>query len=182
MSEAKTARDKKVFYFVLALSVVVFVVVLVLNRKLITPPEKIPSIVYYLPAFNAFLNGICSVLLITSFAFIRRKQVAIHKRLNLTAFVLSALFLISYITFHFFAPETKFPATNSLRPVYLTILASHIVLAALVLPLVLLSFYHGLQNNVDKHRKLVRFSFPIWLYVTITGVIVYLMISPYYSF
>jgi putative membrane protein len=79
-------------------------------------------------------------------------------------------------------PETSFPAGNSLRPLYLVILVSHIVLAALVLPLILLSFHKGLQNQVEKHKKLVRWAFPIWLYVTVTGVIVYLMISPYYPF
>jgi putative membrane protein len=79
------------------------------------------------------------------------------------------------------AQETTFPADNSLRPVYLTILISHIILAALVLPLILLSFHKGFQNQVEKHKKLVRFAFPIWLYVTVTGVVVYLMISPYYS-
>jgi putative membrane protein len=80
------------------------------------------------------------------------------------------------------SPETSFPADNPLRPLYLVILVSHIVLAAIVLPLILLSFWYGLTNQVQKHRKLVRFSFPVWLYVTTTGVIVYLMISPYYTF
>jgi putative membrane protein len=80
------------------------------------------------------------------------------------------------------ANETSFPANNPLRPVYLVILISHIILAAVVLPLILISFHRGLKMQVEKHKKIVRWSFPIWLYVTITGVIVYLMISPYYSF
>ena len=84
--------------------------------------------------------------------------------------------------YHYFADETKFPADNPLRPVYLTILASHIILAAIVLPLILISFYRGLNLHVPQHKAIVRWSFPIWLYVTITGVIVYLMISPYYKF
>jgi putative membrane protein len=80
------------------------------------------------------------------------------------------------------ANETTFPEDNSMRGLYLAILISHIILAALVLPLVLLAFYYGLKMNVEKHRKIVRFTYPIWLYVTITGVVVYLMISPYYKF
>jgi putative membrane protein len=80
------------------------------------------------------------------------------------------------------ANETSFPEGNPMRTLYLTILVSHIILAALVLPLILLAFYYGLQMNVEKHKKIVRFAYPIWLYVTITGVVVYLMISPYYQF
>jgi putative membrane protein len=86
------------------------------------------------------------------------------------------------VTYHYFADETKFPAGNPLRSIYLIILTSHIILAALVLPLILISFYRGLNMQVPQHKKIVRWAFPIWLYVTITGVIVYLMISPYYKF
>lgn len=105
-----------------------------------------------------------------------------HKRINITAFVLSAVFMISYVTWHSFGIETRFPADSPLRPVYLIILLTHIVLAAIVLPLVLLSFYFGLTGKINAHRKITRWSFPIWLYVTLSGVIVYLMISPYYQF
>ena len=105
-----------------------------------------------------------------------------HKKLNLITFVLSSIFLLSYVTFHSFGVETKFPADNPIRPLYLTILISHIILAAVVLPMVLISFYFGLTNKVAAHRKIAKWSFPIWLYVTVTGVIVYLMISPYYQF
>lgn len=105
-----------------------------------------------------------------------------HKRLNVTAFILSSLFLISYVTFHSFGIETKFPEVNPMRPVYLIILISHIILAAFVLPLILIAFYFGLSMKVDRHKKIVRWAYPIWLYVAVTGVIVYLMISPYYRF
>jgi putative membrane protein len=89
---------------------------------------------------------------------------------------------VSYILFHYFVKETTYGGDGVLRYIYYTILISHIILAAGVLPLILLSFHRGLQMQVEKHKKLVRWSFPIWLYVTITGVIVYLMISPYYTF
>lgn len=173
-------NDKLVFRIVMALSLVVFVAVIILNKKILPVPEVIPSFVYKLPKLNALINGTCSLLLLLSLYFIKQKNIELHKKLNIITFCLSAVFLLSYITYHWMAEETKFPADNSLRPLYLTILISHIVLAALVLPLILLSFQKGLQNNVEKHRKLVRFAFPIWLYVTVTGVVVYLMISPYY--
>lgn len=188
--------DKFIFRFVAAVSVFVFLVVLILNRKLIPAPAQVPSFVAFLPKLNAVLNGTCSILLLVSLYFIRQKKIIIHKRINVIAFCLSSLFLVSYILFHYFAPETIFgdvngdgklsaieqAAVSTTRPIYLTILISHITLAAVVLPLILLSFYRGLQMQVEKHKKLVRWSFPIWLYVTITGVIVYLMISPYYHF
>lgn len=180
-------NDKKVFNLVMVISVVVFVAVIILNKKILPVPEVIPDFVYKLPKLNAMLNGTCSLLLLLSLYMIKQRNIEQHKKLNIIAFVLSSVFLLSYITYHWLAQETSFPAGNPMRTLYLVILISHIVLAALVLPLVLLSFYYGLKSlepegaaYVQKHRKLVRFSYPIWLYVTITGVIVYLMISPFY--
>ncbi|MCS6772037.1 MAG: DUF420 domain-containing protein [Kiritimatiellae bacterium] len=144
--------------------------------------EQIPPFVRWLPRLNATINTICSVLLLASFAAIRRGRVELHKRLNIATFVLSCVFLVSYVTFHTFGVETRFPADNPWRPVYLTILISHIILAAVVLPLVLVTFYRGLVGPVDRHRRIARWTFPIWLYVTVTGVMVYLMISPHYAF
>lgn len=188
--------DKLIFRFVAAISVFVFLVVLILNRHLIPVPATIPSFIIYLPKLNAILNGTCSMLLLTSFYFIKKGNIAVHKRINIITFCLSSLFLVSYILFHYLNPETKFgdlngdgvlspeesAAVGSIRTVYLVILTSHIILAAAVLPLILLSFYRGLQMQVEKHKKLVRWTFPIWLYVTVTGVIVYFMIAPYYPF
>jgi len=116
-----------------------------------------------------------------SLYFIKQKKIQAHKMTNLTAFALSSVFLVSYVLYHWLATSTEYPKDNpSLRLTYLLILVSHIVLAAVVLPLILMSFYRGLQMQVELHKKIVRFAFPIWLYVTVTGVIVYLMISPYY--
>ncbi|MEO5572841.1 MAG: DUF420 domain-containing protein [Bacteroidia bacterium] len=173
-------NEKKIFRIILAISIFVFLIVLILS--LLPKSDHIPFFVPFLPKINAFLNGTCSVLLITSLYFIKQKRIDIHKKLNITTFILSSVFLVSYITFHSFGVETKFPPDNPIRPVYLFILLTHIFLAAIVLPLVLISFYFGLTMQVKKHRKITRWSFPIWLYVTVTGVIVYLMISPYYKF
>mgnify|MGYP001009946451 FL=1 len=170
--------------------------VAVLNQKWIPQPDTFPAYIYHLPALNALLNGSCSALLIFSLLAIKRRNIQLHKKLNLTAFALSALFLISYVTAHYFIPDTKYgdvdhdgimsasesAAVSGIKPVYLIILLTHIFLAIVVLPMVLLSFYYGLTDQREKHKKLTRFSYPIWLYVTITGVVVYLMISPYYNF
>ena len=175
-------NDKLVFRIIFGVSIFVFITVIVLNRKILPRPDSIPGFVYSLPTLNALLNATCSVLLVASLYFIKQKKVALHRKLNITTFILSSVFLLSYITYHYFAEETIFPKDNPIRPVYIAILISHIILAATVLPLVLISFYLGLTNQVRKHRRIVRWTFPIWLYVTVTGVVVYLMISPYYRF
>jgi putative membrane protein len=189
--------DKFIFRFVAAISIFVLAVVIILNMKIIPTPAVTPAFTQYLPKLNAILNGTCSVLLLVSLYFIKQRNITMHKRINIVAFILSSLFLVSYITFHWLLTrETKFGDINgdgilspaeaaevgSTRTVYLIILITHIILAAGVLPLILLSFYRGLQMQVEKHKKLVRWTYPIWLYVTVTGVIVYLMVSPYYHF
>ena len=162
------------------LSVTVFLLVLILSW--LPKANHIPSWATILPTINAILNGCTFIVLMISFYFIRRKKIAIHKKLNIVACIFSTIFLLSYVTFHSFGVETRFPADNPMRPLYLFILSTHIVLAAIVLPLVLLSLYRGLTMQTASHRKIVKWSFPVWLYVTLTGVIVYLMISPYYKF
>jgi len=188
--------DKFIFRFVAGISIFVFLVVVILNRKILPAPAVSPQLLYFFPKLNAFLNAACSVLLVLSLYCIKHGQITWHKRLNITAFCLSSLFLVSYILFHWLGPETIFGDLNSdgilspeesmvvgrSRTIYLIILITHIILAAGVLPLILLSFYRGLQMQVEKHRKLVRWTFPIWFYVTVSGVIVYILILPYYNF
>lgn len=180
MSFTITRNDsfyKRVIYI---FSAVIFIAITVLSR--LPKQESIPSWVAFLPKLNAVLNGTCTVLLLISLYYIKRKNIAMHKKVNLAACVISTVFLLSYVAFHAFGVETRFPADNPNRPIYLIILSTHILLAAVVMPLVLLSLYRGLTNQVSAHKKLTRWSYPIWLYVTTTGVIVYLMISPYYKF
>jgi len=192
----KKQNDKTVFKLVLAVSALICIVVVVLNQKLIPVPDSFPSFIYKLPLLNAFLNGSCSVLLVASLLAIKKRNIELHKKLNLTAFLLSSLFLISYVTAHYFIPDTKFgdvdhngvleqmelTAVSGIRPIYLVILLSHIFLAVIVLPMILLSFYYALKDDRVKHKKITRFSYPIWLYVTVTGVVVYALISPYYNY
>jgi putative membrane protein len=189
-------NDKTVFKIVMAVSALICIVVVVLNQKLIPVPDSFPSFIYKLPLLNAFLNGSCSILLMASLWAIKKRNFDLHKKLNLTAFLLSSLFLISYVTAHYFIPDTKFgdtdhneildatelTAVSGIRTIYLIILLSHIFLAVVVLPMILLSFYYALKDDRIKHKKITRFSYPIWLYVTITGVVVYLMIAPYYNY
>lgn len=189
--------DKFIFRFVAAVTIFVILVVILLNRHIIPGPAVAPAFTPYLPMLNAVLNGTCTVLLLISLYFIKQGNIAIHKRLNILTFILSSIFLISYILFHYLMrkdtlygdansdgilSEAESNAVGGLRTLYLSILIPHIVLAAGVLPLILLSFYRGLQMQVEKHKKLVRWAFPIWLFVTVTGVIVYIMIAPYYNF
>lgn len=189
--------DKFIFRFVAGVTIAVIALVILLNRHLIPGPAVAPSFTPYLPLLNAILNGTCSVLLLVSLYFIKQGNIAVHKRLNIVTFCLSALFLVSYVVFHYLmrhdtpygdtngdglaSPDEKLVA-GGLRTLYLAILVPHIILAAGVLPLVLLSFNSGLQMQVQKHKKLVRWAFPIWLFVTVSGVVVYLMIKPYYHF
>jgi len=178
-------NDKLASRIITIVSIIVLIVVVVLQSKVLNIfPDKssIPSWVFSLPKLNAIINGTCSVLLLLSLYFIKRKDIQAHKKINILTFILSSLFLVSYIIFHATGIKTTYGGEGSIRIVYYFILITHIVLAAIVLPLVLFSFQKGLQMQVESHKKLVRWTYPIWLYVTVTGVIVYLMISPYYSF
>lgn len=173
--------DKNALRLIFGLTFLVLALVILLKLN-VQKSGEIPPILTSLPLLNAILNGTCSVLLVASFLSIRKKNIRLHKTLNMTAFVLSTVFLLSYVTFHFFVPDTTFPKDNPTRPFYLFILLTHILLAVLALPLVLFSFYRGLSGQTERHKKISRWTMPIWLYVTITGVIVYVMISPYYAF
>lgn len=196
MSLLTVQNEKAVKNIIYITTVLICIVVVVLQQKVLPHPETFPDFIYKLPFVNAVLNGTCSVLLVCSLLAIKKKNIALHRRLNLTAFVLSSLFLVCYVTAHYFIPDTKFgdidhngimsaeesAAVSGIKPFYLVILLSHIFLAAIVLPFVLLSFYYGLTDQREKHRKITRISYPVWLYVTVTGVVVYLMISPYYNY
>lgn len=137
--------------------------------------------VYQLPHAIGFVNTLTSLALIGAFIAIKRKRVDLHRKLNSTAFVLGALFLVLYVLYHASATSTPFGGDGSIRYVYYFLLISHIVLSIGVVPLVLLAFYYALNGLIDRHKKIVKYTFPIWLYVSVTGVTVYLMISPYYA-
>jgi putative membrane protein len=133
-----------------------------------------------LPKFHALLNGCCSVFLVASFLAIRKKKYQLHKQLNVTTFLFSSVFLVSYVVYHSQAPATPFGGQGWIRPVYFFILLTHIVLAAIILPLALFTIVRSWRGEFAKHKKIARITLPLWLYVTLTGVIVYFMIAPYY--
>jgi putative membrane protein len=130
--------------------------------------------VSWLPLMNACINSTVSVLLILAMVFIRRGNVAAHKTTMVTALVLSIFFLVSYILYHAAHGDVKYGGTGFLKFSYLFILGTHIVLSVAVVPLALFAVYRGLSNAIDKHKRIVRWAWPIWLYVSVTGVIVYL--------
>ncbi len=174
------ASEKFILRGIYVLSAIVLLAVVVLYH--LPPSKNVPDYISLLPKLNAMINASCTAMLCASYFFIQRKHVSIHRILNVSTFLLSAVFLVSYVIFHSYGIETRFPADHSLRPVYLFILLTHIILASIVLPLVLVTFYFALTGNISRHRKIAKWTFPVWLYVTTTGVIVYLMISPYYKF
>ncbi len=138
--------------------------------------------VYVLPHINAAINATTSLLLLAGLYFIKNKQIGNHRNMMVAAFILGSIFMVSYVIYHASAPSTSFGGTGMIRPVYYFLLLSHILLAIVVVPLVLMALYFAVKDKIDRHRRVVKFAYPIWLYVSITGVIVYLMISPYYSF
>jgi putative membrane protein len=133
-----------------------------------------------LPLINAILNGISFIFLVCALVMIKKKNIKAHQRFIYAAFATTFLFLITYLTYHAMAGSTKFGATGVAASIYYIVLISHVILAAAILPLSLMTLARGLNMRVEKHRKIARWTMPIWLYVSITGVVVYLMISPYY--
>ena len=130
----------------------------------------------FLPALNALLNGLSATALLIGFTFIRARRIAAHRAAMITAFVFSTLFLVGYIMHHALHGDVRYPAHAEFRTFYLCLLASHIVLAVLTLPLVLVTFFFSLSGRFPQHRKVARWTFPLWLYVSVTGVITYVML------
>jgi putative membrane protein len=130
----------------------------------------------FLPALNALLNGLSATALLIGFTFIRARRIAAHRRAMMTAFVFSTLFLVSYILHHALHCDVRYPADAAFRGFYLSLLASHILLAIVALPMVLVTFFFSLTGRFPQHKKIARWTFPLWLYVSVTGVITYVML------
>ena len=134
----------------------------------------------YLPHLNACLNSTSAVLLYTGYRFIRARNVIAHRTCQIAALFVSILFLASYLTYHYHHGATRFQGTGLVRPIYFTILTSHTILAMVIVPLVIITFYRAFRGDFIRHRRIARITLPIWLYVSITGVIVYLMLYQIY--
>ena len=129
-----------------------------------------------LPTLNAFLNGLSAVLLVGGYVSIRRRKIETHKKFMLAAFTTSCLFLVSYLTYHFQIGSKRFEGQGLIRPVYFSILISHTILAAAIVPLVIMTLKRALKGNFEPHRRIARRTLPIWIYVSVTGVVVYWML------
>lgn len=169
-------KEKAYNKWIIALSVVIPVAVAVLFTV------KVDGYDFsFLPPIYATINGVTAVLLIVAVIAIKNKKVRLHELLMKTCIGLSALFLLMYVAYHMTSESTAFGGEGAIRTVYFFILISHILLSIAVIPLVLFTFVRALAERFDKHKKLAKITFPIWLYVAVTGVVVYLMISPYYA-
>jgi putative membrane protein len=173
-------NDKLAKTLIYLVSAVVFLVVVSLRYLKFTDVD-LGFDVHLLAKGNALINGTVSVLLVAALVAVKTKNFELHKKLMKGAIYLSVIFLVTYIGHHMFAGETEFPKGNSMRGLYLVILSTHIVLAAIILPFILFTAYRALIAEFPEHKKLARYTWPIWFYVAVTGVIVYFMISPFYQ-
>jgi len=140
----------------------------------------VPDAILVLPHINALLNSASAVLLITGYTYIRRLRVKAHRNCQVSAVITSSLFLVSYLTYHYYHGATRFPGQGIARPIYFTILISHTILAIAIVPMVLITLYRAARGEFEWHRRIARWTLPIWIYVSVTGVIVYLMLYQIY--
>ena len=185
-------NDKKAHILIWIFSAIVFLAVTILDK--ITLDVNLGFNPHIFAMLSAGVNSIVIVLLVVGLLFVKQKKYQLHKNTMMFTMALSVLFLVFYIAHHLFTGETKYGDINhdgllsddeislagTMRYVYYVIISTHVTLAGIVMPFVLYSAYRGLTGEFSLHKKLVRYTFPIWLYVAVTGVIVYLMISPYY--
>lgn len=173
-------NEAKVKNWIIGVSVAIPLAVAVL----LFMPTKVTALgdwVYFLPHMNAVINTAASIALIVGLVFIKQKKYSYHGATMTVAFALGAIFLVSYVIYHSAAESTSFGGEGFFRSVYYFLLITHIVFAAVALFPILFAYYYGYTDQREKHRKVVKFAYPIWFYVSVTGVIVYLMISPYYT-
>jgi putative membrane protein len=139
-----------------------------------------PEYIAYLPHLNAILNSTCTILLIIGYFLIRQRRINAHRNFQVAAVITSTLFLISYLTYHYYHGDTRFTGQGIIRPIYFTILITHVLLAIVIVPLVLITLFRALRLDFVRHRWIARITLPLWLYVSVTGVIVYLMLYHLY--
>ena len=171
-------NDKKASLLIILFSIIVFVAVVFLSK--IKLELELPFNVHLFAQINAAINTAVSFLLLVGLLAVKRGRYALHKKVMMTSMVLSFLFLVSYICHHLLSDSTVFGGEGTIRYVYYFILITHIILAAIILPFILFTSYRALVAEWTAHKKLARITWPIWFYVSVTGVIVYLLISPYY--
>ena len=188
-------NDKLANRFIWAVSIIVFLAVAGMSRINLSNVVTLPFNVHVFATINAFVNSMVAVLLVAGIVTVKTKNYAVHKKIMLAAIALSVVFLLSYICHHLFAGETRYGDLNhdgvvnlneemvagSTRIIYKIILFTHIPLAAIILPFILFTAYRALTGEYEKHKKLVRITWPVWFFVAVSGVVVYWMISPFYN-
>jgi putative membrane protein len=168
--------DKKYNKLIIVLSVAIPIAVAILFGV------KIPNVepLSFLPPIYATINGLTALILVIAFVAIKNKKIVLHENLMTTAIWCSVVFLVMYVAYHMTSDSTKYGGEGVLKYVYYFILITHILLSIIIIPFVLITYVRAITNNIEKHKKIAKITFPLWLYVAVTGVIVYLMISPYY--
>ncbi|NBB18694.1 DUF420 domain-containing protein [Runella sp. CRIBMP] len=180
MATLALPKDKKFNKVINIVAVAIpLVVAILLNPRI--PKVELGEWSKVLPHVNGLINTLTSLTLLAGYYFIKKKNIAAHRRMMTISFSLGALFLVSYVLYHLSNESTPFGGEGLIRPIYYFLLITHITLSIGVVWFVLRAIYFALSNQIDLHKKAVKWAFPIWLYVSITGVIVYLMISPYYN-
>lgn len=174
-----TKNDRRARLFIIIVSAVIFIAIAFLGR--VELPVGGAFDVHVFARFNAVINSIVSLLLVAGLVTVRQRRFRAHKRVMLAAMGLSVLFLLSYICHHLFSGDTKFGGIGIIRYFYFFILITHIFLAAVILPFILFTAYRAAVAEWPQHRRLAKITWPVWLYVSVTGVLVYFMISPYYT-
>lgn len=168
--------DKKYNKLIVVLSVAIPIVVAILFGVRIPNVEPLS----FLPPIYATINGLTAVILVIAFFAIKNKNIVLHENLMTTAIWCSVVFLVMYVAYHMTSDSTKFGGEGIIKYIYYFILITHILLSIVVIPFVLITYVRAITNNFEKHKKIAKITFPLWLYVAVSGVIVYLMISPYY--
>lgn len=176
MNKIQTSKEKTYNRWIIVLSVAIPLVVAILFGV------KIPNAkpLMFLPPIYATINALTAGILVIAFWAISNKKIKLHQRLMQTAIILSALFLLMYVAYHMTSDSTKFGGEGIIKYLYYFILITHILLSIVVIPFVLITYVRAITNNIEKHKKIARITFPLWLYVAVSGVLVYIMISPYY--
>lgn len=173
-----TKNDKKANIFIISVSAIIFLTVVILHELNLKIEVNFDPHIF--AKFNALINASVSILLISGLVFVKTKKYMLHKRVMNLSIILSVFFILSYIAHHLLAESTVFGGEGSIKSIYYFILVTHIILAGLSLPFILYTAYRASIAEFGKHKKLARYVYPVWLYVAITGVIVYFLISPYY--
>ncbi|MDP5275603.1 DUF420 domain-containing protein [Chengkuizengella axinellae] len=179
MTNSTPVKQRNFTPFIIAVSIIL-VAVIALLYFLPSYEAEVGFDITILPMLNAIFNSFTFIFLLLALIAIKRKNIKVHRNFILMAFTTTFLFLISYVTYHSLSESTKYGGDDFLRYIYFFVLLSHILLSIVIVPLALMSITRGFNMQIERHRKIARWTMPIWLYVSFTGVLVYLMISPYY--